>query len=233
MRVRSGTTRTGADTGARSEPLFTPSTITADGAATYQDATVRNSSVALLPRTEPVRCLERRALAVQGWRDDVWIERLRTQRYYGEGRQHYAHHFDWGSGARGWGRVSTLMVWVAADDADESGPAGDGAPFEGGGTEFPLLPRRRGLDDRWCRFIECPDPADEEEEEEQPVVPQGLEPELPLGVTFRPVRGNAVYWENFKPDRTGKGWDETWHAGLPVTRGTKVGLNIWSWGRLE
>ena len=47
---------------------------------------------------------------------------------------------------------------------------------------------------------------------------------------FKPRAGNAVYWENFRAD--GTGYDETWHAGLPVTKGVKVGLNIWSFGRI-
>lgn len=82
-----------------SEPLFEPSTVTDDGDTTRRDAGVRDSEVALVPRTEVVRCVERRARALQGWRDDLWVERLRTQRYGVKG--HYAHHFDWGSGARG------------------------------------------------------------------------------------------------------------------------------------
>ncbi|KAI1378311.1 hypothetical protein F4677DRAFT_390870 [Hypoxylon crocopeplum] len=209
-----------------SEPLFEPSTITNDGDATHRDATIRDSEVALLPRTDAVRCLERRALALQGWREDLWVERLRTQRY--GAAQHYAHHFDWGSGARGWGRVSSFMAWVRSDGV------------EGGGTQFPLL-RREGEGGRWwCRWVECPGLASGEDGGE------GLEKdgdgegdgkqdgkgEEGTGVTFKPVAGNAVYWENFRPDGTGRGWDETWHAGLPVRRGTKVGLNIWSWGRL-
>ncbi|KAI1877973.1 uncharacterized protein JN550_000155 [Neoarthrinium moseri] len=200
-----------------SEPLFTPSTLTSDGRTTYQDASVRDSAVALLPRTDAVRCVERRALALQGWRRDLWVERLRTQRYVAAG--HYAHHFDWGSGARGWGRVSSMMVWVAAEN------------LEGGGTEFPLL-RKNGDGDKWCRWVECPGgsegrPSDESREDRVPEEEDGL------GVTFKPVAGNAVFWENFRPDGTGRGWEETWHAGLPVKSGVKVGLNIWSWGRLD
>ncbi|KAI1879388.1 hypothetical protein JX265_002342 [Neoarthrinium moseri] len=200
-----------------SEPLFTPSTLTSDGRTTYQDASVRDSAVALLPRTDAVRCVERRALALQGWRRDLWVERLRTQRYVAAG--HYAHHFDWGSGARGWGRVSSMMVWVAAED------------LEGGGTEFPLL-RKNGDGDKWCQWVECPGgsegrPSDESREDRVPEEEDGL------GVTFKPVAGNAVFWENFRPDGTGRGWEETWHAGLPVKSGVKVGLNIWSWGRLD
>lgn len=195
-----------------SEPLFEPSTVTNDGDTTRRDASVRDSEVALVPRSETVRCVERRAAAFQGWRNDLWIERLRTQRYGKAG--HYAHHFDWGSGARGWGRVSSFMVWVQADGG-----------IEGGGTEFPLL-KREAPDGKWCRWVECP-------EQQQATDDGETVADMPMGVTFKPIAGNAVFWENFRPDGTGRGWDESWHAGLPVTKGTKVGLNIWSWGRLS
>ncbi|KAL7795774.1 hypothetical protein V8C37DRAFT_27969 [Trichoderma ceciliae] len=211
-----------------SEPIFEPSTITHDSSATHRDTIVRDSSVALLPRTDIVRCIEARAKAFQGWRRDLWIERLRTQRYVTGG--HYNHHFDWSGNADGWGRVSSFMAWV---------DAGDG--LEGGGTEFPLLEtttegnvlKRRGL-------VECESESeragdqdgqggqkklDNERKEEEEEEREGK------GTTFKAVPGNAVYWENFAPD--GRGYDETWHAGLPVRKGVKVGLNIWSFGRIE
>ncbi|KAJ4858407.1 2OG-Fe(II) oxygenase superfamily domain-containing protein [Trichoderma breve] len=182
-----------------SEPIFEPSTITHDSSATHRDTTVRDSSVAVLPRTDIVRCIEARAMAFQGWRRDLWIERLRTQRYVAGG--HYNHHFDWSGNADGWGRVSSFMAWV--DAADE---------LEGGGTEFPLLETTIDSNaSNWCDLIEC-------EREEK-------------GTTFKVIPGNAVYWENFARD--GRGYDETWHAGLPVKKGVKVGLNIWSFGRIE
>ncbi|KAK3357736.1 hypothetical protein B0T25DRAFT_622449 [Lasiosphaeria hispida] len=190
-----------------SDPILEPSTVTHDGGeSTHRDTTVRDSEVAVIPRTDAVRCIESRARALQGWRDEVWIERLRVQRYTGPGG-HYSHHFDWSAGRGGWGRVSSFMVWV--DDGE--------GELEGGGTEFPLLRVREG--GRWCDFIECPSGDGDN-------VVEG-------GVVFKPVPGNAVYWENFRSDGTGKGHDETWHAGLPVARGVKVGLNIWSWGRIE
>lgn len=88
----------------------------------------------------------------------------------------------------------------------------------GGGTRFPRLekPEDRG----WCRFIECESNGEQKKEEEM-----GEEKET--GVTFKPIKGNAVYWENMKAD--GTGYEESWHAGLPVKSGTKIGLNIWSW----
>jgi prolyl 4-hydroxylase len=60
--------------------------------------------------------------------------------------------------------------------------------------------------------LECED--DDQEEKKQ-------------GITFKPIKGNAIFWENLRPD--GSGYPETWHAAYPVTSGTKVGLNIWSW----
>jgi prolyl 4-hydroxylase len=49
-----------------------------------------------------------------------------------------------------------------------------------------------------------------------------------MGITFKAITGNAVFWQNL--DSHGRGYEETYHAGLPVLSGYKVGLNIWSWG---
>ncbi|AEO68983.1 uncharacterized protein THITE_2118894 [Thermothielavioides terrestris NRRL 8126] len=212
-----------------SEPLYAPSTVTHDaGRSTERAPAVRDSEVAVVPRTVPVRCVEDRARALQGWRAQVWLERLRAQRYRAGG--HYAHHFDWSSGRGGWGRVGSFMVWVAggAGTGDDAGAEGEGNEggraaeegLEGGGTEFPLL--RWTGDARWCAFVEC--------EDGENGMGGGEERK---GVVFKPVPGNAVYWENFMADGSGRGYEETWHAGLPVTKGVKVGLNIWSWGRIE
>ncbi|KAL2752740.1 hypothetical protein ACRALDRAFT_1077883 [Sodiomyces alcalophilus JCM 7366] len=215
-----------------SEPLYEPATVTNDGGATtHRDVTVRLSSVALIPRTDPVRCIEARARALQGWRPDRWLERLRTQRYDAPGG-HYAHHLDWSSNAGGWGRVGSMMVWVHGDGSAEG--EGEGERLEGGGTEFPLL-RLKGDGAQWCRFVECREDVHEDAEQQQQQQNGRQQDESPdggrMGVIFKPRPGNAVYWENFRPD--GSGYDEAWHAGLPVTKGVKVGLNIWTWGRID
>ncbi|KAF2109136.1 hypothetical protein BDV96DRAFT_503480 [Lophiotrema nucula] len=80
----------------------------------------------------------------------------------------------------------------------------------GGGTNFPRI--KKPNHETWCRFIEC---GNEDGEE-------GWD-----GVTFKPIAHNAVFWENLRSD--GSGYTESWHAGLPVKSGTKIGLNIWSW----
>lgn len=77
----------------------------------------------------------------------------------------------------------------------------------GGGTNFPLLDAPEDTTERWCRFVNCDEPWEN-------------------GVTFRPVPRNAVFWRNLRGD--GSGDPRTLHAGLPVTSGTKMGMNIWT-----
>ncbi|KAF7545519.1 hypothetical protein G7Z17_g9111 [Cylindrodendrum hubeiense] len=216
-----------------SGPLFEPSTITNDGDETHRDTLVRDSHVAMIPRSDTVRCIERRSRALQGWPSDLYIERLRTQKYTAGG--HYGYHFDWTANVGGWGRVTSIMAWV--DGSDD---------LRGGGTAFPLIRKPEGAEAQreWCKFIECREKGDEQTGDEQTggeqmggeqtggEQPRDKQPrDEDRGVVFKVVPGNAVYWENFSPD--GRGYDETWHAGLPVDEGLKVGLNIWSFGRIQ
>jgi len=76
----------------------------------------------------------------------------------------------------------------------------------GGGTNFPRL--EWSGDRRWCNVIDC----DNDEY---------------LGVTFKPVAGSAVFWENMHPN--GSFHHGVAHASLPLLSGTKVGLNLWFW----
>jgi prolyl 4-hydroxylase len=186
-----------------SEPLFTPSTIWT-GNREFLDTTIRHSEKAPLPRDHTVQCIESRARAFQGWRPYVFIEKLWSQRYATGG--HYTYHYDWSTATRSSGRVSSFMVYLQAN-------------CTGGGTHFPRLahPAPKNAKSEWCQFIEC-DGGDEYEGEDE-----GLK----QGVIFKPIQGNAVYWENMRSD--GSGYAESWHAGLPVRSGVKIGLNIWSW----
>jgi prolyl 4-hydroxylase len=165
------------------------------------DPKIRNSSKALLPRDEVVQCIEQRAREFQGWKKDVYIERLWAQRYEAGG--HYTYHYDWSGDLRqrSGGRLSTFMVYLGAD-------------CTGGGTKFPRLEKPEG--GRWCEFVECGDE-----------LAASADAEGEGGIVIKPRKGAAVYWENFRPD--GSGYEDTWHAGLPVKTGHKIGLNIWSW----
>jgi prolyl 4-hydroxylase len=184
-----------------SSPHWSPSPVYAHGSEPTIDLSIRNSSRAPLPASDTtVSCLARRALDFQGRPADTFIEQLWTQRYEGPGG-HYAHHFDWAGDlrVRKAGRVSTFMVYVACEGC------------VGGGTTFPRLSRPVGADAAWCEFVDC----------------EGENVENHEGITFKPIPGNAIYWENFRPD--GRGWEELWHAADPLREGVKVGLNVWSW----
>ncbi len=183
-----------------SENKFEPSTVST-GPDTSIQKQIRFSEVALIDRDDVVRCIEHRARDFQGWNPGLHIERLRTQRYGVGG--HYKHHYDWSGASRKADRVSTFMVYVDAQ-------------CEGGGTEFPRIRMpdvRRG---RWCEFLECNQAVGDDQNTPK------------TGITFKPITGNAVFWQNLAAD--GRGYEETYHAGLPVLSGSKVGLNIWSWG---
>ncbi|KAL0940114.1 prolyl 4-hydroxylase alpha [Colletotrichum truncatum] len=75
----------------------------------------------------------------------------------------------------------------------------------GGGTNFPRLQAPPGKG--WCKYVDCDEPWD-------------------AGVTFRPIKGNAVFWTNLV--EAGEGDERVLHAGLPVVRGEKLGMNIWT-----
>lgn len=45
------------------------------------------------------------------------------------------------------------------------------------------------------------------------------------GVIFRPVVGNGIFWVNL--ERNGPGDERVLHVGLPVKKGSKIGLNFW------
>ena len=186
-----------------SKDHWSESTIWTNGQETTNTAIRHSSKAPLNSSDHTISCIAQRARHFQGWRPNVYIEKLWSQRYLKSG--HYMYHYDFSSPAPGSGRVSTFMVYVDAN-------------CTGGGTNFPRIERPIGKD--WCRFIEC--------EEDGLIDGAGGSVE---GVVFKPIKGNAVFWENLRSD--GSGYPETWHAGLPVREGVKVGLNIWSWWQGE
>ncbi|ROT35080.1 oxidoreductase [Sodiomyces alkalinus F11] len=173
----------------------------------------RTSQSTSVPRDAVVRCIQSRALAFQGLPPSAAhrLEPLQLVKYGVGERYHF--HTDWftdpaqASAARGGNRATSFFGYVSVSN-----------DTAGGGTNFPLLEApsydHRSAEDAewWCGIVDC----DAEWED---------------GVTFRPVEGNAVYWENLVPggqQGEGEGEPRTLHAGLPVLRGSKVGMNIWT-----
>lgn len=85
--------------------------------------------------------------------------------------------------------------------------------IEGGATWFPrVLQPAWNILKPWCRggWLDC-----------------GYE----QGLAVKPIPGNALFWVNFRED--GSGHEDTMHGGEPVIKGTKIGLNIWTKGRVR
>jgi len=74
------------------------------------------------------------------------------------------------------------------------------ADCEGGGTEFPRVKMPDIENGRWCEFLECGQKDD-----------NNFVKKDKTGITFKPIKGNAIFWENMRPD--GRGDENTWHAG--------------------
>ncbi|KAF2833558.1 hypothetical protein CC86DRAFT_242781, partial [Ophiobolus disseminans] len=184
---------------------FTSSQV-ADDSGQQHLASTRTSQSTSLESDNIVRCIEQRALDFQGF--DTKRERLEPLQLvkYAQ-QQEYHAHTDWFTGSAqttpefGGNRLSSFFVYVHAS-----------SDIIGGGTQFTLLDAPQ--DERWCEWINC-------------------DAELEDGMVFRPVQGNAVFWRNLvEVKRGGKaeymGDRRTVHAGLPVQRGEKLGMNVWT-----
>ncbi|KAK4159695.1 prolyl 4-hydroxylase 1 [Cladorrhinum sp. PSN259] len=169
----------------------------------------RTSQSAYIPRDPVVECIEERVLNFQGLSvaSSTHLEPIQLVKYASD--EHYHLHNDWfpasqvSSAATGGNRKSSFFAYVYVRN-----------DTTGGGTNFPYLSafdEGSAVDEKWCDILDCDEPSEK-------------------GVTFRPVEGNAVYWENLVPGDGGrrKGDHRTLHAGSPVTGGEKVGLNIWT-----
>lgn len=181
---------------------FTSSQI-ADQTGQQQLASTRTSRSTSLNSDQVVRCIEERALQFQGYdKPRTHLEPLQAVQYsLGE---NYKPHTDWFTSPTqttqqyGGNRLTSFFVYIAASP-----------DIVGGGTQFPLLDAPKN--ERWCEYVNCDAGWDE-------------------GVTFRPIARNAVFWKNLKKGKgeSGVGDRRTLHAGLPVQRGSKLGMNIWT-----
>lgn len=73
------------------------------------------------------------------------------------------------------------------------------------GTQFPNIHLDLStVHPRWCEFVECSESV----------------------LTIKPKKGNAVFWRNLLDD--GMADIRAVHSGLPLTEGSKMGLNIWT-----
>ncbi|KAI0856892.1 2OG-Fe(II) oxygenase superfamily protein [Xylaria cubensis] len=170
----------------------------ADNTGIQGQRQTRTSQSTSVVRDDIVRCIEERALLFQGF--DTPRTHLEPLQLvkYGKGER-YHFHTDWFTNA------AHASSAIGGNRQSSFFAYVSAENITGGGTNFPMVTPPH--DARWCAFIDCDEPWEN-------------------GVTFRPVVGNAVFWSNLLDDGTGD--QRTLHAGLPVTSGSKLGMNIWT-----
>ncbi|OCK80883.1 2OG-Fe(II) oxygenase superfamily protein [Lepidopterella palustris CBS 459.81] len=170
----------------------------ADQYGNLMNATTRTSRSTSVASDPVVRCIESRALAFQGY--DTPRSHLEPLQLvqYNVGEKYHAHT-DW------FEATSQTTAEFGGNRHSSFFVYVAADEITGGGTNFPLLDAPK--DERWCKFVNCDEPWD-------------------AGVTFRPIPRNAVFWQNLHKD--GRGNRATLHAGLPLTSGSKLGMNIWT-----
>ncbi|KAK4209263.1 prolyl 4-hydroxylase subunit alpha-3 [Rhypophila decipiens] len=181
-------------------PYYRPSPVSKGYTLEAYDTEIRSSMSAVLPDDPVVACIEQRSVDFQGFMPCSRLEDIQVVKYaVGD---HFRPHFDWFSGMAN-PRISTFFVYLACDGATEE------EECQGGATQFPHF--EGAFSKLWCDsgFVDCEDDS-------------GVG-----GVAFKPVVGNAVFWSNLYANGTA-GHPGVWHAGMPVKRGRKVGLNIFT-----
>ncbi|KAF2801188.1 hypothetical protein K505DRAFT_319953 [Melanomma pulvis-pyrius CBS 109.77] len=161
-------------------------------------AKTRTSRSTSLSSDPIVRCIEERALQFQGY-DTPRTHLEPLQAVQYSIGENYKPHTDWFTSP-----AQTTPEFGGNRATSFFVYVSASEDIAGGGTQFPLLDAPSN--EKWCEVVNCDAGWDE-------------------GVTFRPIPQNAVFWRNMKG---GKGDKRTLHAGLPVQRGQKLGMNIWT-----
>ena len=143
-----------------------------------------------------------------GFYDFDDIEAPQLTRYFID--QRYDAHYDWPpspwrepeNGNLRFDRFATFFVYLTAN-------------CTGGSTHFP----RVSADE-----LPHPEAVNTTKYEVMPQEDRAFDHKTSLAV--KPIAGNAVFWVNMKGKA--QGHPKTFHAGMPVVEGTKIGLNIWT-----
>ncbi|KAK4466082.1 hypothetical protein QBC42DRAFT_259966 [Cladorrhinum samala] len=168
----------------------------------------RTSDSSVLSSRDPIVSIIRdRAYFVLGFLPHVGVEAFQLVRYH-DGDLFGMHH-DWFREALPDGKTGKSYNRLASFFVYLQ------ADCEAGATYFPHLP---------------PPPAEmmgdsEGGSERYQTTQNGT------GLAVMPRLGSGLFWQNLHPNGTGD--ERTLHAGLPITKGTKIGMNIWIKGRIE
>ncbi|KAK4147278.1 uncharacterized protein C8A04DRAFT_24520 [Dichotomopilus funicola] len=189
-------------------PKFEPSKVyTSDPDADWPAPSYRTSDSSVLPAKDPIVAIIRdRAYFALGFLDHVGVEAFQLVRYH-DGDL-FGMHYDWFNDPLPDGKTgkhyNRLASFFVYLEAD----------CEAGSTYFPHLPSP---------------PAGIQETDAD--AGRYTSTQKGTGLAVLPRLGSGLFWLNLHPNGTGD--PRTLHAGLPVTSGKKIGMNIWIKGRVE
>ncbi|CAF1591576.1 unnamed protein product [Adineta ricciae] len=179
------------------KPLFSQSTIYENGKFVRNPH--RTSWTADIERHETpvVKCIEERFAHFQGNLDLEYVEPLQVVKYTSD--QEYKPHYD----------------WFPEGDLHKFGSQRVATFFtylyancSQGETEFLKIRFEKSIHTKFCDILVCDEKTSQ------------------LGLRFRPLVGNSIFWYNV--NEQGKGDPLTFHAGrAPTKDGLKIGLNTW------
>ncbi|CAF0713078.1 unnamed protein product [Adineta steineri] len=160
----------------------------------------RTSSSAEIKRhqTPIVKCIEQRFAQFQGDVDIECLEQLQVVKYKVD--QQYKPHYDWFVEPKlmtNGGQRVTTFFTYLQANCSM------------GETEFLAIPFNKSLHEQFCDILVCDEKSTE------------------LGIRFRPLPGNSIFWYNM--NEYGEVDYLTFHAGRPPGKnGHKIGLNTWT-----
>ncbi|CAF1200269.1 unnamed protein product [Adineta ricciae] len=179
------------------KPLFSQSTIYENGEFVRNPH--RTSWTADIERHETpvVKCIEERFAHFQGNLDLEHVEPLQVVKYTSD--QEYKPHYD----------------WFPEGDLHKFGSQRVATFFtylyancSQGETEFLKIRFEKSIHTKFCDILVCDEKVSQ------------------LGLRFRPLVGNSIFWYNV--NEQGRGDPLTFHAGrAPTKDGLKIGLNTW------
>ncbi|KAK1953611.1 hypothetical protein LY78DRAFT_730756 [Colletotrichum sublineola] len=168
------------------------------------DLSTRRSSTAILPPNDSiVESVVSRAARFQGFLPTSNFESIQATSYVAGGE--FIPHYD---------IVTSEPVKTHTNESQNSDGTSrattifailDESCGSKCGTEFPRIKINwENEDSKWCDYVDCDSKT----------------------LTIKPKPGNAIFWRNRRDDNSIH--PDSLHAGLPLHKGTKLGINIWA-----
>ncbi|KAK1570071.1 uncharacterized protein LY79DRAFT_594541 [Colletotrichum navitas] len=186
-----------------SEGRYYPSTVTSSNGQLV-DLSTRRSLTAVLPHNDSiVESVVSRAAKFQGFLPTSNFESIQATSYVAGGE--FLPHYDIATPEPIYTHPNESRSSNRTDRATTIFAILDESCGSKCGTMFPRIKINwTNQDGTWCDYVDCDSET----------------------LTIKPKPGNAIFWRNRRDDNSIH--PNSLHAGLPLHKGTKLGINIWA-----